>query len=135
MSKKPKLSFSCDEELIQIIDSIGVGLSHSSRSETIIYLLKKAIYLETEGVTASYVQVFLKEELDKLAHTVAEQVEFALDERHIDDIERVGYLAHRSNILSLANLILISNQIGYTEAESNDVRTEAVREAMRLEEE
>ena len=134
MADKSKITINVDKDLRQTIEAIGVSKSHSSLTETVLYLLKKAIYIETENVTASYVQLFLKEELDVLSHKLTDEATFALEEMLSQQMEVVAHRLQRSNMLSLANLIVTSNAVAMTDEEADDFRADALHIAAEIEE-
>ena len=131
---KQTISLKLDDKLLKEIAVIGAKRSDPSRTETITYLLNKAVYIENEKMMASTVQLYIQEALDNLASKLAEQIEFTLEEIDSDKTLMLEDLVKRSNVVSLANLLLISNSGLYDDYETNSVREEALRLAKDIEE-
>ena len=131
---RQRISLKLDDKLLEEIAVIGAKRSDPSRTETITYLLNKAVYIENEKVMASTVQLYIQEALDNLASKLVEQIEFTLEEIDSEKTQILEDLVKRSNVVSLANLLLISNSELYGDYETNSVREEALRLAKDIEE-
>ena len=132
--KRQAVSIKLDNDLLEAIGAIGAKRSDSSRTETIIYLLSKAVYLENEKAMGSTVQLYIKEALDNLTSQLKEHIDFTLEELDSEKTQMLEDLVKRGNIVSLANLLLITNTSLFDDCDINDIREEALRSAKEIEE-
>lgn len=133
MAHQKKVSLNIDDDLLREIDHISVNLSHSSRSQTIQYLLKKAVYQEKEKIIGSTVELFIKEGSDKLSQKLSEENSFVLEELFSNVVDQINSKIKRSEKLALASFITISNAVASTEEEANEIREEAIKAAYSIE--
>lgn len=128
-----KISLNIQEDVLNEVKQIGVKLSHSTLSETLNYLLTKAVYLEKEDIIASTVQNYFRGELNRFREEIIDKISLSIEEVIQEQTEELNAQAIKDNkIIYLANLIIASEATTLTDEEAVEVRENALQEAYLL---
>lgn len=121
-----KVTANIEEPLYKELSALSAELEHKSISQTLNYLLERAIYTEREKTFAPLMRTFIKNELDNYTNTLDAKLEYMAEEVLGALEERVVHLLYSNTKLALAALIASTWAVTTDEEDAAEIQQRAL---------